>query len=220
MSFDFRSELAAGVDVLGLEIPELAYGPLESYFDQLKKWSRKVNLIAKATTDAEIVEKHFLDSLTLAPFLQSDGTHLLDIGTGGGFPGLICKAALGDSLQLTLVEPRLKRVSFLRHIVRNLKLSAVDIYAKRLEEIPELQEEAFTHITCRAVTEIGPFIEMVSGFSKTRAQLVCMKGPKWSDELEAAGDVIEQSGYVPGKNVKCVLPKSGVQRTLLFFDAQ
>lgn len=220
MSFDFKSELAAGVDALGLDITDPAYGPLEIYFEQLKKWSKKVNLIAKSTSDVEIVEKHFLDSLTLVPFLQSDGAHLLDIGTGGGFPGLICKAALGDSLKLTLVEPRLKRVSFLRHVIRTLKLSGVDIYAKRLEEVPELQEGTFSHITCRAVTEIGPFIEMVSGFSKTRAQLVCMKGPKWSDELAAAGDVIEQSGYVPGRNVKCVLPKSGAQRTLLFFDAQ
>jgi len=220
MNFDFKRELATGLDALGIDDTEVDYGALEIYFQQLKKWSKKVNLIAKGTPEREIVEKHFLDSLSLIPVLQEDGAHLLDIGTGGGFPGLICKAALGDSLKLTLVEPRLKRVSFLRHIVRSLKLSDVDIHATRLEEVPELQDVTFSHITCRAVTEIGPFVEMVAGFSSTRAQLVCMKGPKWSDELEAAGDIIEQSGYVTGKNVKYELPKSGVQRTLLFFDAQ
>jgi len=220
MSFDFKSELEAGLDTLAIEDSCVDYGSLELYFEQLKKWSKKVNLIAKGTPEREIVEKHFLDSLSLIPVLRGEGAHLLDIGTGGGFPGLVCKAALGDSLKLTLVEPRLKRVSFLRHISRSLKLTDVDIYASRLEEVPELKKVSFSHITCRAVTEIGPFVEMVSGFSHTGAQLVCMKGPKWSDELEAAGNVIDQSGYLTGKNVKYALPRSGVQRTLLFFDAQ
>ena len=165
MNFDFKSELAFGVKDLGLEVPDSAYGPLEIYFQQLKKWSRKVNLIAKSTSDEEIVEKHFLDSLTLVSFFQDHGSHLLDIGTGGGFPGLICKVALGDTLDVTLVEPRLKRVSFLRHIVRSLKLGGVEIHAKRLEEVPNLSSGTFSHITCRAVTEIGPFLDMVVGLS-------------------------------------------------------
>lgn len=218
MSFDFKTELALGVKDLGLDIPDSAYEPLEIYFQQLKKWSRKVNLIAKATSDPEIVEKHFLDSLTLVPFFQDHGSHLLDIGTGGGFPGLICKAALGDTLDITLVEPRLKRVSFLRHIVRTLKLGGVEIHAKRLEEVPDISRTTFSHITCRAVTEIGPFLDMVVGFTGSGAQLVCMKGPRWSEELQEAGEVLARSGYVAGKIVKHVLPRSGVQRTLLFFD--
>ncbi|MFT5698448.1 MAG: 16S rRNA (guanine527-N7)-methyltransferase [Desulforhopalus sp.] len=216
MSFSFRSELARGLEKLELDVPDTAYEPLEFYFVELKKWNRKVNIIAKATADSEIVEKHFLDSLTLVPFLQADGAHLLDIGTGGGFPGLICKAALGGSFGLTLVEPRLKRVSFLRHIVRSLRLDNVDIRANRLEEEPDLTQISFSHITCRAVTEIGPFVEMVSGFSATGASLICMKGPKWSEELNAAKDIVEQSGFKVGSIVEHVLPQSGAKRTLLF----
>ena len=217
MSFDFKLELAAGVHSLGLDVPEAAYATLESYFSLLKKWNNKVNLIARSTPDSEIVEKHFLDSLTLLPFLKKDGAHLLDIGTGAGFPGLVCKAALGESLGLTLVEPRLKRVSFLRHIVRSLRLTCVDIRASRLEDEPGLTGESFSHITCRAVTEIGTFVEMVSGFSATGAQLICMKGPKWSEELKEAKNSIEISGFQLGNVVEQVLPQSGVKRTLLFF---
>lgn len=220
MSFDFKAELSRGLYTLGLDIPDGAYEPLGVYFLELKKWNRKVNLIAKSTSDSEIVEKHFLDSLTLLPFLQKEGAHLLDIGTGGGFPGLICKAALGESLHLTLVEPRLKRVSFLRHIIRSLRLDNVDVRANRLEDEPELTQGRFSHITCRAVTEIGPFVQMVSGFSATGAQLICMKGPKWGEELSEAKHIVESSGFKAGKVVEHVLPQSGVKRTLLFFDGR
>ncbi|PHR30166.1 MAG: 16S rRNA (guanine(527)-N(7))-methyltransferase RsmG [Desulfotalea sp.] len=218
MTFNFKAELARGLKTLGLEMADAAYEPLEFYFYELKKWNKKVNLIAKSTGDVEIVEKHFLDSLTLLPFLQDEGAHLLDIGTGGGFPGLICKAALGESLKLTLVEPRLKRVSFLRHIVRSIRLDNVDIRANRLEDEPDLTQDSFSHITCRAVTEIGAFVEMVAGFSATGAQLICMKGPKWSEELDAAKTIVESSGFKVGEHVEHVLPQSGAKRTLLFFD--
>lgn len=218
MSFNFKNELKAGVASLGLSVPVDAYEPLEAYFDELKKWNKKVNLIAKSTPDIEIVEKHFLDSLTLLPFLQNNGAHLLDIGTGGGFPGLLCKAALGDSLALTLVEPRLKRVSFLRHIVRSLGLGDVDIRANRLEDEPELSKGTFSHITCRAVTEIGPFVEMVSEFSTTGAELICMKGPRWVEELSEATEIVKNSGFKVGQAVEHVLPQSGAKRTLLFFE--
>ena len=217
MSFNFKDELKRGVDSLGLSVPDDAYDPLEVYFYDLKKWNKKVNLIAKSTADSEIVEKHFLDSLTLLPFLQNSGAHLLDIGTGGGFPGLICKAALSNSLALTLVEPRLKRVSFLRHIVRSLDLDNVDIRANRLEDEPELSRGAFSHITCRAVTEIGPFLEMVSAFSTTGAELICMKGPKWVDELSEAAEIIKKFEFKVGQAVEHVLPQSAAKRTLLFF---
>lgn len=217
MSFDFKCELAAGARSLGLDVAETAYPALENYFVELKKWNKKVNLIARSTPDSEIVEKHFLDSLTLLPFLQKDGAHLLDIGTGGGFPGLICKAALGESLEVTLVEPRLKRVSFLRHIVRSLGLTNVDIRASRIEEEPGLTGKKFSHITCRAVSEIGPFVEMVSGFAATGAQLICMKGPRWSEELKDAKKSVDMSGFEMGSVVEYVLPQSGARRTLLFF---
>ena len=220
MSFNFKAELKRGVNSMGLAVSDGAYEPLEVYFNELKKWNRKVNLIAKSTPDSEIVEKHFLDSLTLLPFLQNDGAHLLDIGTGGGFPGLICKAALGNSLHLTLVEPRLKRVSFLRHIVRSLGLDNVDIRANRLEDEPSLCKGTYSHITCRAVTEIGPFVEMVSEFSTTGGELICMKGPKWVEELSDATEIVEKSGFKVGQAVQHVLPQSGAKRTLLFFEGK
>ena len=130
---DFSKRLETGLQLLGIEISAEAYDRLTLYFAELKKWSKKVNLIAKSAGDEQIVESHFLDSLTILPLLTGENAHLLDIGTGAGFPALVCKAALPE-LAVTLVEPRLKRVSFLGHITRILGLEEVRVLPCRVED--------------------------------------------------------------------------------------
>ena len=217
MKFDFRSRLSEGLAFLGIDLPEKSYDQLELYFVELRKWSKKVNLIAKTTSDEQIVENHFLDSLMILPFLKEPGTHLLDVGTGAGFPGLICKAA-NPGFDVTLVEPRLKRVSFLKHIVRTLDLSGVNTLACRVEDEAELlSNTGFSHITCRAVTDLSTFLEMVKRFSGSGCSLICMKGPKWQEELDGVADILQQS-YVLKKVIKQSLPFSGAERNLLLFE--
>lgn len=214
---DFRQRFRAGLDVLGIDVSSDAVERLYLYFNELKKWSRKVNLIARSTTDEQIIENHFLDSLTILPLLAGVQAHLLDIGTGAGFPALVCKAACPE-LAVTLVEPRLKRVSFLGHIARTLGLQDVKILACRVEDEEQLPAtQAFTHITARAVVEIGSFLQMVERFSPSGPQLICMKGPKWSEELAAASEIVKASSYALDRVVHCTLPFSGAERSLLLF---
>ena len=206
--FDFRRQLETGLAALGIEITPEAFDRLVLYFSELKKWAAKVNLIAKSTSDTQIVENHFLDSLTILPLLVNAGTHLLDIGTGAGFPALVCKAACPE-LDVTLVEPRLKRVSFLGHIVRTLGLKEVKILSCRVEDEEQLPSSLkFSHITARAVTDIGSFLQMVERFSPSGPQLVCMKGPKWREELSAAEEILHHSAYTLDRAVERTLPFS------------
>lgn len=215
--FDFSTRLEKGLKLLGIAISPDASTRLSIYFSELKKWGKKVNLIAKSTSDEQIVENHFLDSLTILPLLEGAGIHLLDIGTGAGFPALVCKAACRE-LAVTLVEPRSKRVSFLGHIVRTLGLEGVDIIPCRIEDENQFSSvRLFTHITARAVTEIGPFLEMVERFAISGPQLVCMKGPKWREELTAAADVLSSSSYKLDRVVACTLPFSEAERNILLF---
>jgi 16S rRNA (guanine527-N7)-methyltransferase len=217
MKDNFYGRLSKGLEILGIDIPKKSYARLELYFTELKKWSKRVNLIAKKASDEQIIENHFLDSLMILPLLEEPGAHLLDVGTGAGFPGLICKAARPELL-VTLVEPRLKRVSFLKHIVRTLDLQGVNTVACRVEDEDALSSnDSFTHVTCRAVTDIGAFLEMVKRFSPSSGQLICMKGPKWQEELDSASEILQQS-YVLKKVVKQALPFSGAERNLLLFD--
>lgn len=215
---DFSKQLASGLEILGTRIPQQAYDPLIIYFNELKKWSGKVNLIAKSTSDQQIIENHFLDSLTILPLLTGTGTHLLDIGSGAGFPGLVCKT-VSQEMAVTLVEPRSKRVSFLGHIVRSLDLKEVNLLPCRVEDEAQLpSDSAFTHITCRAVTEIGLFLQMVERFESSGARLICMKGPKWREEFDAASDIVAHSSYELTEVLEHALPFSQAKRSLLLFD--
>lgn len=221
--FDFSQRLETGLHQLGMEISPASVDRLTIYFAELKKWSRKINLIAKSAGDEEIVEKHFLDSLTLLPLLLlpgGAGSHLLDIGTGAGFPALVCKAACPE-LAVTLVEPREKRVSFLGHMVRTLGVKEVRILSCRVEDATQLPSTTvFSHITARAVTEIGPLLQMVERFAPSGPQLVCMKGPRWQEEINAATEILNRSSFRLDRVVECALPFSGAERRIVIFASR
>jgi len=218
--FDFTGELAGACECLKLAKPEQeAIEKLYRYFLELKKWSRKVNLIAKGTGDTEILEKHFVDSLTLLPSLSGNNRHLLDIGTGAGFPGLVCKTAMPE-LSVTLVEPRFKRVSFLRHIIRTLQLENISVLECRAEDEEILPTGGgFTHITSRAVSEIKLFLSMCDRFAATGSKVICMKGPKWEDELESFNRSNSRKKFRFVSTTEYILPKSKSIRNIMIFDS-
>ena len=213
---DFRFLLKRGCEQLGIELERAAVERLFVYYEELKRWSRKINLIARETDDEQIIENHFLDSLTLLTQLADCSlVHLLDVGTGAGFPGLVCKAARPD-IRLTLVEPRLKRVSFLRHIARTLQLADVSVLACRIEDETALPSStAFTHITSRAVTDIGDFLGLVGRFAVAGPEIICMKGPKWQQELAAVADELQAEGLKLVRAVELQLPFSGAGRCMV-----
>lgn len=215
----FSEKLCEGLKSLDISLDDDAVERLYRYFIELKKWSAKVNLIAKGTADEQIIENHFLDSLTLLSLLNQKNVHLLDVGTGAGFPGLVLKA-VNPQIQLTLVEPRLKRVSFLKQVTRILQLENVNVLACRVEDEKLLPSDSdFTHITSRAVTDIEGFLEMVSRFARPGLDVICMKGPRWQEELSKAEDLIGKIGFSQYKVVTCRLPFSSAERTLLVFRA-
>jgi len=216
----FIEKLLQGCKNLGLKDPDPeALDRLYRYFVELKKWSRKVNLIAKGTADTEIIEKHFLDSLTLLPAIEGNNPHLLDIGTGAGFPGLVCKAAMPE-LAVTLVEPRLKRVSFLRHVIRTLKLEDITVLECRAEDNEKLPADAgFSHITSRAVSEISLFLSMCRRFAGAGTRVVCMKGPKWEEELDIYELSNPEKVFQFTAATEYILPESNSIRNVMVFES-
>jgi 16S rRNA (guanine527-N7)-methyltransferase len=219
MSSFFRRGLARGVEQLGQELPAEANDRLVQYFHELRKWAAKVNLVARGTTDEDLLEMHFLDSLTLLPLLTGPAPRLLDIGSGAGFPGLVC-AAVHPELMAILVEPRLKRASFLRHMVRILALERVEVLDCRIEDeavIPSSRQ--ISHITGRAVAELGHLLEMTARFAGGHLQqVIWMKGPKWQMELDAAASALSRSPFHLVQVVQNRLPFSGAERNLLIFE--
>lgn len=204
-----------GIDKLQLEIEDDSIGKLIKYYHELIHWSRKINLIGKKQSAQEVVERHFLDSLLLSHSFDSSYSTLADIGSGAGFPGLVCKIAR-PQVHLVLVEPRLKRVSFLRHIVRELQLPSVDIHPARVEELAK-QKASYTHITSRAVAEIIEFFQMIEELIQPNCRIICMKGPKWKEEMAKASAYMNEKKLVVEKSEEYVLPFSGSKRAILTF---
>ena len=143
---------------LGVPLSPHTVARMVRYLRELTRWNQKVNLTA-LTTDADIVSKHFLDSLAAFKLIKphpglirpGPSLRLLDIGTGAGFPGLVLKLQDPD-LAVTLLEPSLKKAAFLHHIIGLLGLSGVAVITRRLEQLtgPE-RTAAFDLVAARAL---------------------------------------------------------------------
>ncbi len=124
---------------------------LVAYAEEVCRWNRRVNLTG-ASDAASFIEGPLFDALTLAPVLAPSGS-LVDIGSGGGLPG-VPMGLLFPEVALTLVEPRAKRVSFLRHIVHYLGLEA-EVIRARDEELPG---ERWSGAVAQAVFKVPDWI--------------------------------------------------------------
>ncbi len=123
----------------------------ESFLSELDKWNKRINLISPRDR-TRIVERHVLDSLCLLAYENRlSGRHILDVGPGAGFPGLVL-AMWESRARFTLVESRSKPVAFLRSVRRSLGLENVDIVHARLESLADLAEPPRVDlVTSRAV---------------------------------------------------------------------
>jgi 16S rRNA (guanine527-N7)-methyltransferase len=222
LSADIENFLAKGLDLMGLHLnnqPE-ALSRLSIYFHELKKWNRKINLVARTLDDRQILENHFLDSLTLLSFLDIENLKnetVMDVGTGAGFPGLLLKAVC-PLLPVVLIEPRRNRFYFLKHIVRTLNLHGVELLCVRLEEtaeVKELSERKFSFITSRAFTDINQFIRLTARYLAPGGRIICMKGPGAEKELVD----LEQQGllekFYMAETRQLQLPFSKAERMLV-----
>lgn len=227
MGFSFCEEevltiLRRGSQELGAEPDPTALERLLLYFAELEKWRRKVNLVAAAPA-AELLETHFLDSITLLPLLFPAGqpptqTSLLDVGSGAGFPGLVLKCCRPAELTVTLLEPRQKRVAFLRQVIRVTGLKeGIDVVDRRLEP-GSLSAAAWPLITSRAVAAISEFLTLCAPFSSPGGLVICMKGRRLEEELAAWQRQNASTGHYSLERVlPCRLPLSGVERRLAVF---
>jgi len=118
---------------------------------------------------------------------------------------------------VTLVEPRQKKASFLRHIARTLGLNEVKVLDCRIQDEGRLPSTTpFTHITSRAVSDIKVFMGMVQRFSPGGARVICMKGPKWQEAVAEAEAGVHET-YIREEVIEQVLPFSGARRALLVY---
>ncbi|MEW6218807.1 MAG: 16S rRNA (guanine(527)-N(7))-methyltransferase RsmG [Thermodesulfobacteriota bacterium] len=204
--------LTAGAQSLGVSLPPAALPLLTMYLAELKRWNRRVDLVAPAP-DPVLLASHFLDSLTLVPVLRGlpEPPSLLDLGSGAGFPGLVAKIAWPE-LAVLLVEPRRKRVSFLRHVIRTLDLAGCQVLEGRLQELAPA--EPVSWITTRALGSIAEIVRLAAACPQAE-KLVLMKGPKGQAEAEAWQAASPDAPFQLLASHAFTLPLTGASRLIL-----
>jgi 16S rRNA (guanine527-N7)-methyltransferase len=184
------------------------------YLQELLEWNKTFNLTG-IKDPADIIIKHFVDSLTPLPYLDRSG-RLLDIGSGAGFPGIPLKIG-APQLQVHIVDARRKKTSFLKHLIRTLELKGVTALHSRAEEM-EQPEQPFQIIISRAFRRLEPLIKLVSPLMKPGNMLVAMLGPTANEEQSRFQALASVENLEIKQIVVLDLPQGRGGRTLLFLQ--
>lgn len=163
------------------------------YMKEIIEWNDKINVTA-ITDEKMFIVKHFADSLAINKFAAS-AKSIIDIGTGGGFPGIPLKIMNKDK-KVTLIDSVNKKLNVIRSITENMDLGELEIIHTRAEELANKKEyrEMYDIATTRAVSNFSTILEYMLPFIKVGGYAVCMKGPNYNEELNEAKKAIEILG--------------------------
>ena len=172
-------ELSTGARQLGIELSDTQHGQLLAYLALLIKWNKAYNLTAVRNPD-EMVSRHLLDSLSVIPFIE-DG-RWLDVGSGGGMPG-IPLAIMYPQMSVSLLDSNGKKTRFQTQVKLELKLENLQVIHSRAEAYQP--EVPFTGIISRAFSSLEDFTGWTRHMGDTDTRWLAMKGLHPADELVA-----------------------------------
>ena len=217
-SAEWKSLIVEGAKTLGICLNPDTADQFAVYALELLKWNRKINLTA-ITDPLDVAVKHFLDSLVPSVVIPQ-GAALLDIGSGGGFPGIPLKILM-PSLSVTLAEASLKKVNFQKHAIRSLNLRGIEAVHARAEDMPRDTEFAktFDVIICRAFSALDLFAETALPLLAENGMIVAMKGKVSEKEIESAHLKIGKNRFE--LRVKTyMLPCLAAERAIISFKSR
>lgn len=171
-------------ETLGLDVSRETLERLNHYLAMLTKWNPRINLVARATL-AEAADRHFADSAQLVSVVPHPSGHWVDIGSGGGFPGLVIAILLAESapdVPVSLIESDTRKATFLRSVIRETGLTA-RVHADRIEACTP--QEA-TILSARALAPLPKLMEFAARHLAPGGTALFMKGESWGKELEDA----------------------------------
>ncbi len=162
-----------------LQFDDKFYADCNVFIRLLQQWGKVHNLSGRLSR--EDIEENILDSIYPLSFIDKYES-FADIGTGAGYPGLILAMAQRD-VKSYLIEPRIKRVSFLNFVKASLKLDNLTVLCNRVEEVKSLQVDL---ITSRAVTNTSLLLDITTNIKKDNSSYLFYKGSMLDEELEVA----------------------------------
>jgi len=204
--------LEDGSRELGIELKTGQAAQFLTYLELIKKWNNKINLTS-IREDKEIVVKHFLDSLTVSDFIN-DGSQVIDIGTGAGFPG-VPLSIVRESLKITVLDSRKKRIFFINEVLRELELRNVETAAARAEDSNNgVPRNHYDYVLTRAVGDIEEVLNLSEPYLKSGGKMILMRGKDGMIEMER----LNNKNYELLDLRELKVPKSNFRRVLLIIS--
>ncbi len=201
--------LVSGAETLGIRLAAEQAERFVRYYAELVRWNERVNLTA--ITDWEAVQSwHFLDSLSVAQALSAEMLRsgaFIDLGSGGGFPGIPMKLAF-PGVRGVLLDATAKKTAFLAHVCKALELQDMSVRTGRAETVAHEAEmrEMFDIAFARAVAEVAALAELTLPFVRVGGVAVLHKKANIAAELDRAENAIETLGGRLREVVPVALP--------------
>ena len=189
------------------------------YMELLIEWNEKMNLTA-ITEPNEIIDKHFIDSLTILKYIKENES-IVDMGTGAGFPGIPLKIILENN-KIVLVDSLNKRLLFLQELIKELNLKNVETIHSRAEDFGQNKNyrECFDIATSRAVANLSTLSEYLIPLVKIDGKCICMKAGNADEEINQAKKAIKILGGDIKQIEKFTIPSTDIERTIIIIHKQ
>ncbi len=190
---NFQSKLKNIFEKNNMILSDFQIKQFETFFNLLVEWNKKMNLTSIIDLE-EVITKHFLDSVLPKDFLR-EGSLVIDIGCGAGFPSIPLKIIRPD-IKLTLVDSVRKKLNFVQEVVQQLELKEVSIIHSRAEELAfsKIHREKFDICVSRAVAELNVLSEYCLPFIKINGYFLAYKAQSAEEELFNAEKAIKILG--------------------------
>ena len=211
--------LEDGCQAFGVTLTDKQIEQFEKYYELLVEWNKVMNLTGITEFD-EVMQKHFVDSVAAAEYVEMEKINsLIDVGTGAGFPGIPLKIVY-PHLQVTLLDSLNKRIKFLDEVVDNLGLTGIETVHGRAEDAAKKAEyrEQFDLSVSRAVANLASLTEYCLPFVKVGGKFVSYKSVSVDEEITQSKKAVYVLGGEIGKVEKFNLPESDMERSLVIIE--
>lgn len=207
---------------INIDITDDQVKQFEIYYEMLVEKNKVMNLTAITEKD-EVIEKHFVDSIAIIPYLREMGIldnnnlNIIDLGTGAGFPGIPLKIMLPE-LQFTLLDSLNKRILFLNDVIHELGLNNIKTIHGRAEDyaVDKLYREKYDICVSRAVANLSTLSEYCLPFVKKDGLFISYKAGNCEEEINNSKNAIKLLGGKINKVEDFVLPESTAERVFVF----
>ena len=204
------------LEALDIILDQEQINQFDEYYEILVEWNKVMNLTG-ITEYQEVVEKHFLDSLSIVKVMDMDqAERVIDIGTGAGFPGIPLKIAF-PKLDIVLLDSLNKRIRFLDHVIEELGLEGIRTIHGRAEDYARdgKYRERFDLCVSRAVANLSSLSEYCLPYVKVGGRFVSYKSGDIEEEVNDASKAIALLGGKKERIEKFQLPDTDIQRSFV-----